>query len=315
MLGTVLETFELEGLGRLYRGKVRDSFVRPDGTRVLVTTDRVSAFDHVIGTVPAKGQVLSSLSAWWFERTADLAPNHLVRVVDPAAQLVREAEPLKIELVVRGYLTGTTGTSIWTHYAAGSRVYCGHALPDGMRRHEKLPEPLLTPTTKAEAGQHDEPVSREEAIDRGIVSAGDYDEASALALALFRRGTELCAKRGIILVDTKYELGRLPDGRLAVIDEIHTPDSSRFWRQDGYAAAVESGGEPEPLDKDYVRTHLKSVGYSGEGEPPALPDEVRLEAALRYARAYEALTGEPFEPDTEDPRVRLARNLRGLTGG
>lgn len=312
MLDDVLLEVPFEGLGELYRGKVRDSFIREDGTRILVTTDRVSAFDHVIGTVPAKGQVLSTLAAWWFSRTGDVAPNHLLRVLDPAAQLVREAKPVMIEMVMRGYLTGTTDTSIWTHYEKGARTYCGHALPDGMRRHEKLPSPLLTPTTKAGRGQHDEPVSREEAIARGIVSAEDFDEAAALAHALFERGTAICAERGIILVDTKYELGRLPDGRMAVIDEIHTPDSSRFWRITGYEAAVAAGKDPEPLDKDYVRTYLKSVGYKGDGAPPALPDDVRVEAALRYVRAFETLTGSPFEPSTEPPLARLERALRAV---
>ncbi len=303
-----LETTDFSGLGRREEGKVRDSYVADD-TRTIVVTDRVSAFDVVIGTLPLKGQVLNQVAAFWFERTKDIAPNHLIAVPDPTVSRVRECKPLPVEFVYRGYLTGSTSTSIWTAYERGDRSYCGHTLPEGMKRHEPLPEPLLTPTTKAAKGDHDAPASREELIERGLISEELFDSAAGICARLFAEGQRFAETRGLILVDTKYEIGVDESGELVVIDEIHTPDSSRYWYRDAYDRAMREGRNPEALDKEYVRHWLGDQGYKGDGEPPALPDEVRCEAARRYIEAYEQVTGLAFEPDTEEPLGRIRRNL------
>ena len=304
----------LAGLGRKLTGKVRDSYVTADGRRYVVTTDRVSAFDRVLGALPLKGQVLQHVSTFWFEHTADIAPNHMLRTVDPNVIEAVECTPLRVEMVVRAYLTGVTSTSIWTHYAQGKREFCGHRLPDGLRKNEPLPEPLVTPSSKALEGEHDVSLSRAELIAAGVVTAADFDAAADIGLGLFRFGQRLCAERGLILVDTKYELGRDAAGTLRVIDEIHTPDSSRFWRTASYADRMAAGAEPESFDKEYLRRWLVEHGYRGEGEPPAIPAEVRIEAARRYIEACEAITGARFVPDLSEPLARMARNL-GLDQG
>ncbi len=311
--GRTLERTDFPALGRRVEGKVRDSYLR-DGQRVLVTTDRVSTFDVIVGTLPFKGQVLNQLAAYWFERTRRVAPNHLVAVPDPCVSVARECRLLPIEFVMRGYLTGVSSTSIWTSYARGERVYCGHRLPEGLRKHEKLPEPLLTPTTKAEKGAHDELVSREQAIARGLISQAHYDGAAAIARALFAEGSRAALARGLILVDTKYEIGIGPDGNLTVIDEIHTPDSSRYWYRDGYERALSDGRDPEALDKEYLRRWLVERGWRGDGAHPAIPTDVRCEAARRYVEAYEQITGTAFEPSTEEPTSRIRRNLTRFFG-
>ncbi len=300
---------ELAGLGARYEGKVRDCYTR-GGERLLVVTDRISAFDTVLGTIPFKGQVLNRLAAYWFERTRDVAPNHMLAMPDPNALLCVECEPILVEMVVRAYVTGTTSTSLWTHYEAGARTFCGHRLPDGLRKNQRLPAPILTPATKAPKGEHDVSGSREEILAAGRVSAADFDAAADVAMRLFARGAELCAARGLILVDTKYEFGKTRDGRILVIDEIHTPDSSRFWRAGTYTDRFAAGEDPEPLDKDFVRRHYTRLGYKGDGPPPPLPDEVRMGAARRYIEAYEAITGEPFVPDLSPPLPRLEKNLK-----
>jgi phosphoribosylaminoimidazole-succinocarboxamide synthase len=303
-----LERTDFPEFGRRIEGKVRDSYVR-DGLRVLVTTDRVSTFDVIVGTLPFKGQVLNQLAAWWFERTRAVAPNHLVAVPDPCVSVARECRLLPIEFVMRGYLTGVSATSIWSAYARGERVYCGHRLPDGLRQHEPLPEPLLTPTTKAEKGVHDELVSRAEAIARGLISEEHYDAAERVARALYAEGTRQALARGLILVDTKYEMGLDADGRIVVIDEIHTPDSSRYWYRDAYRRALSEGRDPDALDKEYLRRWLVLRGWRGEGPRPALPIDVRCEAARRYVEAFETITGQGFQPSTEEPTARIRRNL------
>ncbi len=307
-LGTTLDRTELAGLGERYEGKVRDNHVR-GGRRWLVSTDRLSAFDKVIATLPFKGQVLNRLSAFWFERTASFAPNHLLSVPDPNVSEVVECAPLPVELVVRAYLTGVTSTSIWVAYERGDRTFCGHRLPEGLKKNDPLPAPIVTPSTKAPKGEHDRSVSREEILADKKMSAADFDAAAAMCTRLFAYGAEHLATRGLVLVDTKYEIGKRPDGTIVVIDEIHTPDSSRIWFRDRYADAMARGADPEGLDKEYVRRWLKSVGYAGEGPPPVVPDEVRIEAARRYIEAYELVTGEAFVPDTQDPLPRMRRNL------
>ncbi|MCS6797516.1 MAG: phosphoribosylaminoimidazolesuccinocarboxamide synthase [Myxococcota bacterium] len=313
-LGLTLETADLPGLGTPQRGKVREGYRLTDGTRLLVTTDRVSAFDRVLGTLPFKGQVLNGLSAWWFRQTASLVPNHLIDVPDPQAMRVIDCTPLPVEFVVRAYLTGVTSTSIWTHYARGEREFCGHRLPDGLRKNEPLPRPILTPSTKASHGAHDVSVSRERLLAAGAVTSDELDQVEPMVLALFEQGRRVCAERGLLLVDTKYEIGRTTDGRLVVIDEVHTPDSSRFWRASTYEDRLRAGLEPESLDKEWLRRWLVERGYRGEGEPPRLNDEVRIEAAGRYVEVFEALTGRPFEPDLEPPLERLRRNVASLVG-
>ncbi|MDP9151305.1 MAG: phosphoribosylaminoimidazolesuccinocarboxamide synthase [Myxococcota bacterium] len=300
---------DLPGLGTKYEGKVRDNYTTADGRRFIVVTDRISAFDRVLGTVPFKGQILNRLAAWWFARTKSVAPNHVLGVPDPNVLECVECKPLLVEMVVRAYATGTTSTSLWTHYERGERVFCGHVLPDGLKKHQKLPAPILTPTTKAPKGEHDVSGSREEILATRQVTAADFDEAANVAMKLFAAGQSICAERGLILVDTKYEFGRTKDGTLVVIDEIHTPDSSRFWKSATYAERFRAGLDPEPLDKDFVRRWYLEQGYRGEGVPPTMPDAIRIGASERYAAAYEQITGEAFVPNTEPPLERMRKNL------
>lgn len=298
-----------------YDGKVRDCFIdRARGERILVITDRLSAFDAVVGTIPFKGQVLNQLAQFWFEHTRAIAPNHMVSVPDPNVMIARECEPLPVELVMRAYLTGVTSTSIWKAYEAGARTFCGHALPDGMRKNQALPRAILTPSTKAAKGDHDVSVSREELLAMGRISPADFDRAAEIAAALFAAGQRHAASRGLILADTKYEIGvdrsRPAGDQLVVIDEIHTPDSSRYWYADDYEARLARGEEPRSLDKEYVRRWLANdARWSGDGPPPVMPDDVRVEAARRYIASYELVTGQAFVPDTRDPIPRIARAI------
>jgi phosphoribosylaminoimidazole-succinocarboxamide synthase len=310
-----LDHTDFERLGAKYEGKVRDNYTTTDGRRFIVVTDRISAFDRVLGTIPFKGQVLNGMAAWWFDKTRDVADNHMLGVPDPNVLECVECTPVLVEMVVRAYATGSTSTSLWTHYERGERVFCGHALPDGLKKHQQLPHPILTPTTKAPKGEHDVSGSREEILATGKVSAKDFDEAAAIAEKLFAAGQRICAERGLILVDTKYEFGRTRDSELVVIDEIHTPDSSRFWQRKTYDERFRAGQDPEPLDKDYVRRWFNAQGYAGEGTPPAMTDEVRIGAAERYIAAFEQITGSTFVPDRDPPLARMTKNLGPRTGG
>jgi phosphoribosylaminoimidazole-succinocarboxamide synthase len=303
-----LHTTDFQGLGERHQGKVRDSYVK-NGVRHIVVTDRVSCFDVVVGTIPLKGQVLNQSAAFWFEKVGNKIPNHMIDTPDPCVLRARECELLPVEFVYRGYLTGSTSTSIWTAYEGGERDYCGHRLPDGLTRHEQLPSPLLTPTTKAPAGQHDELTSRDRLIESGAISEAHYDRAAEIAAELFSLGTEWARSRGLVLVDTKYEMGLDENGEIVVIDEIHTPDSSRYWYLDDYERALSEGRNPRSIDKEYVRLWLGEQGYKGVGTPPELPDDVRCEAARRYIEAYERLSGKKFEPSLEEPQKRIAKNL------
>jgi phosphoribosylaminoimidazole-succinocarboxamide synthase len=301
-LGTALDSLpEAAAAGRpVYRGKVRD-VVKGEESLLLVASDRISAFDRVLATVPFKGEVLSRVSAWWFDRCSDIVPNHLISGGDPAslgigrATLVRKAEMLSVEVVVRGYLAG----SAWRDYQAGREV-SGIRLPSGLSRNERFPAPLLTPSTKEEGG-HDMPISGERIVSSGLVEAGLWKQVERAALALFRRGQELAAKAGLILVDTKYEFG-LVDGKLVLADELHSPDSSRYWWADSYARLFQSDEDQRELDKEPFRRWLADRGYTGDGAPPAIPDEVRIETSLRYVRAYETITGEAFSSVCADPQ-------------
>ncbi|MGB5813399.1 MAG: phosphoribosylaminoimidazolesuccinocarboxamide synthase [Polyangiales bacterium] len=307
-LTKTLDGTHFETLGQWYEGKVRDNYTQ-DGKRIIVVTDRISAFDRVLGTLPYKGQVLNSLAAWWFNETKSIAPNHVIDVPDPNAMVCVECEPLPVEMVVRAYITGVTSTSIWTHYNKGTRMFCGHELPDGLKKHQKLPDPILTPSTKAEKGDHDVSASRQEILDMGRITEADFDEAANYAMSLFAHGQKVCAERGLILVDTKYEFGKTPDGKIVIIDEIHTPDSSRFWYANSYKARFEAGEDPESFDKEYVRRWLAAQGYTGDGPQPTIPDDVRVEASRRYIQACDEIRGDAFEPNTEPPLARLAKNL------
>ncbi len=309
---STLDETTFDGLGERIQGKVRDSYLDPErapGRRTIVVSDRVSCFDRVVGTIPLKGQVLNQMAAFWFRETGSWLRHHLIDVPDPNVSIVEECKTLPVEFVMRGYLTGSTSTSIWTAYERGEREYCGHRLPDGLRRHEKLAEPLLTPTTKAEFGDHDALTSRAQLIESGAISEALYDEAETIAQRLFKAGSQFAGKQGLILVDTKYEMGLDTDGNVVVIDEIHTPDSSRYWRSDGYEAALSAGESPPAIDKEYVRLWLGEQGYKGEGTPPELPIEVRVTAAERYIAAFEQVSGQPFEADFEAPAPRIRRNL------
>ena len=300
----------LSGLGQRHQGKVRDIYALPDNRRLLVTTDRLSAFDRVLGLVPYKGQVLNQLSALWFQQTADIVPNHLLSLPDPNAAVVRECQALPVEIIVRGYITGVTTTSLWYHYSRGVRELYGLRLPEGLKKNDRLPEPIITPTTRATGpGGHDERITGAEIVERGLVRERLYRQIEQAALALFARGAEVAARAGLILVDTKYEFG-LWEGRLHVIDEVHTPDSSRFWRADTYAERLAAGQEPDNYDKELVRLWYAEQGYTGEGEPPPWSQDIAVQAAQRYIDVYERLTGLAFAPGEYPVEPRLAANLR-----
>ena len=309
-LDVTLDKTALDFLGKKYEGKVRDNYSTEDGRRFIAVTDRISAFDRVLGTLPFKGQVLNSLAAFWFQETANIVPNHVLGVPDPNVMECVECEPLKIEMIVRAYLTGVSSTSILTAYRAGAREFCGNKLPEGLEEHGPLPQPILTPTTKAPIGEHDENVSRKEILERKLVTEEQFDAAAAYAMALFAHGQKVCAARGLILVDTKYEFGLTKDGRIVVIDEIHTPDSSRFWFAKSYEERRKKGQSPESFDKEYLRRWLVEQGYRGDGPVPTIPDEVRLEAARRYIEACDTIRGSAFIPNLEAPAERLPKNLK-----
>jgi len=311
-LRLTLDHTEFTGFARRYQGKVRDNYSTADGRRIIVVTDRISAFDRVLGTLPFKGQVLNGLAAYWFEQTRALVPNHVLRVIDPNAMECLECEPLPVEMVVRAYLTGVSDTSILTAYQRGDRSFCGHELPEGLKPHQSLPKPLVTPTTKAAHGEHDANVSREQLLAGGQISAADFDQAARHAVAMFEHGQTLCAQRGLILVDTKYEFGKDAQGRIVLIDEIHTPDSSRFWFRKSYEERFARGETPESFDKEYLRRWLVEQGFRGDGPIPEIPEEVRLEAARRYIEACQLIQGAPFVPNLEPPTERLQRSLAPL---
>lgn len=305
-LDKTLEVTEFEGLGTLIKGKVRDSY-QQGRKRIIVTTDRLSAFDCVLGSIPFKGQVLNQLAAFWFEQTRTIAKNHMLAVPDPNVMVVAECEQLPLEFVVRGYITGVTKTSLWFNYEQGAREFCGNTLPDGLKKNQKLEKPILTPTTKLE--KHDRPISREEAIAEGLIDGETFDKAAEICFLLYDYAVDHAKQRGLIFVDTKYEIGRR-DGELVLIDEIHTPDSSRYWFQEGYEEAFADGSDQRKLDKEYVREWLVAQGFRGDGAPPELSAEVRVEAAKRYVEAYEIITGQTFSIPGEAAPERILKALR-----
>ena len=306
VIPNALKSVELDkSFGTKITGKVRDIY-HHEGNRVLIATDRVSAFDRILGLIPYRGQVLNQLSAWWFEQTKHIVKNHVLVSPDPNVTIAKEAQTIPVEVVVRGYITGVTGTSMWTMYANGEREPYGIALPEGLQKNDKLPTAVITPTTKAADGGHDERLTRDEILERKIVAPELWEQIETTALALFAHGQKVAESAGLILVDTKYEFG-LIDGQLTLIDEIHTPDSSRYWIKDTYG---KEGQDPEHFDKEFLRLWFAGQGYTGEGTPPTMPPEFIAKVAERYISAFERLTGETFKPASLPADERITSNLK-----
>ncbi len=291
-------------------GKVRDLYPLGNDRRLLVTTDRLSAFDRILARVPFKGQVLNQLAAWWFAQTADIIHNHMLAVPDPNALVAIEAEPFPIEVIVRGYITGVTTTALWYRYSLGEREIYGYRFSEGLRKNQALPEPIITPTTKGGVTGHDERLTCAEVVERGFLDARTWEQTQAAALAIFKRGQQVACKAGLVLVDTKYEFGSAPDGSVMLIDEVHTPDSSRFWQADSYAERFASGEEPENFDKEFVRLAYAERGYRGDGTPPEMADDLWAALSQRYIAIYEMLTGQRFQPGEYPIEPRLLKNLQ-----
>ena len=297
-----LDEFDVGDLGQRYKGKVRENF-HLDNEIIMVTTDRVSAFDYVLGTIPFKGQILTEIANFWFEKTRHIAPNHIISLPDPQVLVATKAETLPVEVIVRGYITG----SLWREYEQGINGQYGFMLPEGLKKDQLFDEPILTPSTKAQYGLHDEPIARKDIVNK-IVKESVYAKAEEYAIQLFAAGQEWAAKQGIILVDTKYEFGMVDD-ELIVIDEIHTPDSSRYWIASEYEDRFNKGENQKMLDKENIRQWLIDRGFSGEGTPPPLTDEIRVILAERYIELYNQLTGNEFNPVVGDVRTRIKTNL------
>ena len=276
-------------LGEKYEGKVRDTY-KKDGKITLITTDKLSAFDKHICLIPFKGQVLNGLTKFWFEQTKDIYPNYVTSYPDPNVIVGDDCKPLMIEMIVRGYITG----SAWRAYESGARDFCGNKLPEGLQKDQKFDEPILTPTTKAGHGEHDEPITPEEIVEQGLLTQEQWDHMAEASLKIFKTGQSITECQGVTLVDTKYEFGINPAGEIVLIDEVHTPDSSRFWDEN-----------KKSINKEYVREWLMDKGFSGEGEVPEIPDDVKIETARRYIEAYEMITGKTFEPMQSDIKSNL----------
>ncbi len=289
----IIKTVNLKGFGKKYSGKVRDFYI-VGNKRIIATTDRISAFDVILGFIPYKGAVLNQLSAFWFEKTKDIIQNHLISVPHPNISIVKNAKLIPIEMVVRGYISGVTNTSIWGSYEKGERVIYGIKFPDEMQKNQKLPKPVITPTTKAEKG-HDLRLTDKEIVEQKIVDPKIWKQMKKAALELFERGTKICSKAGIILVDTKYEFGLDNNGQLMLIDEIHTPDSSRFWIKKTYKDRFAKGFEPENFDKEFLRLWYAKRGYTGSGKPPKMPPTLAKAVSNRYIQICKKITGKKFD--------------------
>jgi phosphoribosylaminoimidazole-succinocarboxamide synthase len=310
--GYALTDATIPELPNHHQGKVRDSYDLTGGRRLLIASDRLSAFDLILTSVPLKGQVLTQAARYWFEATADICPNHVIAYPDPNVLLARRLTILPVEIVVRGYLAGTTGTSILTLYNQGRREMYGARFKDGLRANEILPRPIITPTTKADAGDHDAPLSAGEILERGLLSREQWEQVCDYALRLFARGQAVAAERGLILADTKYELGLDEDGRIVLADEIHTPDSSRYWLASSYPDRFARGERPESFDKDFVRAWVTARCDPYKDPIPAIPEELVLQTAEVYVRAFETITGQAFAaPSADEPVLqRIRRNLQ-----
>ena len=311
-LSRTLPHARIDELPKPYFGKVRDCYDLPDGTRLLISSDRISAFDQILAVIPWKGQVLTQLARYWFDHTGDIAPNHVLGYPDPNVVHCKRVTILPVEIVVRGYLAGTTSTSILTQYKDGARSMYGHTLPDGLRDNQALPQAIITPTSKAFDGGHDEPLTAAEIVGTGLLTQAQWDEVAAKSLALFVRGQEMAAQRGLILVDTKYEFGTDAEGNILLADEIHTPDSSRYWIADGYQAAFEAGGRPPSFDKDVIRSWVVARCDPYKDKVPEIPVEMIEKTAQVYIEAFEKITGQPFVPDASGPTPldRIRTNLK-----
>jgi len=286
------------------------AYALPNNERLFITTDRLSAFDQIVAVVPYKGQILNQLAAWWFASTKDIINNHIISLPDPNATIAKGATPLPVEVIVRGVMTGSTGTSIWKQYEQGKREMYGYSFADGIAKNTLLPEAIITPTTKGDAGAHDEPLTNAEVVGRGLVDAATWTTVQKAALALFTRGQEIAKRAGLLLADTKYEFGTLPNGEVIIIDEMHTPDSSRFWELSSYEERLAAGKEPESLDKEPIRLALDAIGYRGDGTPPVLDEAVIATTTKRYIAAYERLTGTAFVPGEYPVQQRLTLALQ-----
>jgi len=306
-LATTLKGTDFTNLGTKYTGKVRDVYSQKDRS-ILIATDRQSAFDIAWCSIPLKGQALNQISAWWFNQIKDIMPTHVLAVPDENSAVVKTLEMLKVEIVVRGYLTGSTGTSAWVNYNNGMRNFCGNTLADGMIKNQKFPETIITPTTK---GETDELIDPAGIIEQKLTTKAQWDEIHDKALALFKRGQELALKRGLILVDTKYEMGLDAEGIITIADEVHTPDSSRYWLAASYEQRMADGKEPESLDKEFFRLWLKDQGFDYGKPKPDITDDVRLMLALKYIQLHEKITGAPFSiPESPDVLGRIQKNLK-----
>ena len=308
-----ITSVSVKGLGPKQSGKVRDWFVK-DSLRILVATDRISAFDKVLGHVPFRGAVLTKLSEFWFENTRDIVPNHMIGVIDPNIMLVSECQALPIEVIVRGYITGVTDTSLWKNYAEGKRIIYGIKFPEGLVKNQKLKKPVVTPTTRGTGpGGHDEPITPHEIVKQKLVSPKIWKLIEKVAIKLFERGTKIAQKGGLILADTKYEFGLDKGGKLTLIDEIHTPDSSRFWKKSTYNQHFLAGEEVENYDKEIMRIWFKEQGYSGHGKAPKMTDDLALKISQRYQEVYEMITDQKFTIDlTIPPKDRVIESLTKL---
>ena len=295
---------DLDNLGRHYRGKVRDNYYF-DNQILMVTSDRVSAFDHVLGTIPFKGQILSEIASFWFDKTKEIVPNHFIKSIDPQVLLVKEAKPLPVEVIVRRYITG----SLWRDYENSKHHVYDLDFGDNLKKNQRFSSAMLTPSTKEDYGKHDMPISRKEIINQKLVDKEIYEKAEEYALALFAEGEKWAKKQGLILVDTKYEFG-LVDGELIVIDEIHTPDSSRYWIESEYEKRFDAGEDQLMLDKENMRQWLISKGFSGEGTPPELEDDIRILLSEKYMELYKILTGKDFIPSSGDVSNRIQNNIK-----
>ena len=308
----VLAEAVISELPQYYRGKVRENYDLPDGNRIIISTDRLSAFDRILTCIPYKGQVLTQTARYWFEHTGDICPNHVVSYPDPNVVVGKRLDILPVEIVVRGYLAGTTGTSILTLYKKGVRDMYGVTFPEGMKDNQALPTPIITPTSKEFDGGHDEPLTPAEIIEKGLLTPDQWETLSRYALALFQRGQEMAAKQGLILVDTKYEFGTDENGTIILADEIHTPDSSRYWMADTYAQAFQRGSRPHSFDKDFVRSWVAERCDPYADDIPEIPEELRLQTSKVYIEAYERITGHTFVPDDSGatPFERVRQNLQ-----
>ncbi len=293
----VLSDAFIPELPNRYSGKVRENYDLPDGRRIIIATDRLSAFDKILTSIPFKGEILTRTARYWFEKTADICPSHVLEYPDPNVVVGTRLDILPVEIVVRGYLAGTTSTSILTKYRNGERDMYGIVLPDGLRDNEKLPEAIITPTTKALSGGHDQPLSATEITEQGLLTKAQWDTVSGYASKLFARGQAYAAERGLILADTKYEFGCDKDGTIILADEIHTPDSSRYWIARSYEQALARGTRPESFDKDFIRSWVAARCDPYREPIPRIPDEIVEQTSRVYAEAYEAITGDAFSPD------------------